>query len=85
MSGGRQSHVRLGYSQVMNPIYLWQKGIIESPRYLAKEVLKPIIVNAALALAPRQPVDRRGRFVGNCRALASVLRGRIAPEDMLKL
>ena len=25
-SGGRQSHVRLGYSQVMNPVYLMRKG-----------------------------------------------------------
>ena len=82
---GRVSGRRFGFSQVMNPLYLWRKGNYRSHRDVARQVLRPIVVNAALALAPGQRVDRRGRLAGNCRALASVLRGRIAPEDMLRL
>jgi len=82
---GRVSGRRFGFSQVMNPLYLWRKGNYRSRRDVARQVLRPIAVNAALALAPGQRIDRRGRLLGNCRALAAALRGRIAPEDMLSL
>jgi GT2 family glycosyltransferase len=82
---GRVSGRRFGFSQVMNPLYLWRKGSYRSRRSVARQVLRPIVTNAALALMPGQNVDRRGRLAGNCRALARALRGRIAPEDMLQL
>lgn len=82
---GRVSGRRFGFSQVMNPLYLWRKGSYRSRGDVARQVLQPIVANAALALAPGQSIDRRGRLAGNCRALARVLRGRIAPEDVLQL
>ena len=82
---GRVSGRRFGFSQVMNPLYLWRKGSYRSRRDVARQVLTPVLANAALAFAPGQRIDRRGRLVGNCRALATALRGRIAPEDMLRL
>lgn len=82
---GRVSGRRFGFSQVMNPLYLWRKGSYRSRREVARQVLQPIVLNAALAFAPGQRVDRRGRLVGNCRALGRALRGRIAPEDVLQL
>ena len=84
-SGGRASGRRFGFAQVMNPIYLWQKGSFRSKRAVARQVLTPIVANAALALAPRQTIDRKGRLAGNCRALALALRGRIAPEDVTRI
>jgi GT2 family glycosyltransferase len=82
---GRVSGRRFGFSQVMNPLYLWRKGNYCSHYDVARQVLRPIVINAALALAPGHRIDRRGRLAGNCRALASVMRGRVAPEDMLSL
>ena len=83
--GGRVSPQRLGFSQIMNPVYLWRKGNCLSWRSLAWQVSRPLLVNAALALAPGQK-DRRLRLLaGNCLAVFGLLRGHIAPEDIMRL
>jgi GT2 family glycosyltransferase len=84
-SGGRISPRRLGFSQIMNPVYLWQKGNYVSWRNLAWQVSRPLLVNAAFALATRQRAHRLDLLAGNCRAFSSILRGHIAPEDVTRL
>ena len=84
-AGGRISPRRLGFSQVMNPVYLWRKGNYLSWRSVAWQVSRPLLLNAALALAPGQKAHRLALLGGNCRALSSMLRGHIAPEDITRL
>lgn len=80
------SSVGLGFSQIMNPVYLWRKGNYLSWRDLAWQVSRPLLTNTALALAPGRRTSRRGsRLAGNWPAIAKILRGRIAPEDITRL
>jgi GT2 family glycosyltransferase len=83
-SGGRQSHVRLGYSQVMNPIYLWKKGSF--PGWLAfREIFRPAAKNVAFSVVGSQSAWRRQRLKGNAVAMTDVLRSRITPERITEL
>jgi GT2 family glycosyltransferase len=82
---GRLSHRRFGFSQVMNPLYLWRKGNYLTRRNVAWQVSRPLVVNSVLALAPRRGARHRGLLAGNVRALGLALRGRIAPENVLQL
>ena len=85
VKGGRASGVRLGYSQVANPIYLAGK----KAGYPVKRVLSHIGSNMAMNVVrsarPEPHVDRRGRLRGNLIALGDMLRGRMAPERILEL
>jgi len=83
-SGGRQAHVRLGYSQVMNPVYLNRKGSF--PLWLAaQQIFRPVAKNVALAAAGPHRSWRRERLRGNLAAAADVLKGRITPERIVEL
>jgi GT2 family glycosyltransferase len=83
-SGGRQAHRRLGYSQMMNPIYLWRKGSF--PLWLAAwEIFRPTAKNVAKSIAGRQASWRRERLGANWMALRDALRGRVTPERILEL
>ncbi len=83
-SGGRTSHRRLGYSQVMNPAYLHHKGSF--PLWLAiHESLPRVAKNAVLALRGPEASWRRTRLRGNLLALWDVLRRRFVPERILDL
>jgi len=76
---GRTSGVRLGYSQVQNPIYLWRKGTM--PRAKAwRLMLRNLANNHARSLWPEPWVDRLGRVRGNWMGFADVMRGRLTPE-----
>lgn len=83
-SGGRQAHTRLGYSQFMNPVYLWKKGSF--PAWLAAyEVFRPTAKNLAFSIVGGQAEWRRERLRGNAKALRDVLRGRFTPERITEL
>ena len=75
---------RLGYSQVMNPVYFWRKGSMSLGRILPL-MLRPILANTAKSLRPEPWVDRKGRLQGNFLALMDLLRGRITPGRILSL
>jgi GT2 family glycosyltransferase len=76
---GRTSGVRLGYSQVHNPLYLWRKGTM--PTHKAwRLMLRNLALNHARSLWPEPWVDRIGRVRGNWLGLADVMRGRLTPE-----
>jgi glycosyltransferase involved in cell wall biosynthesis len=76
---GRVSGQRLGYSQVINPIYLRRKGTMTTKQAIG-QIWRNISMNFAKSLRPEPFIDRRGRVKGNLTALADLLRGRIDPE-----
>lgn len=78
---GRQSGVRLGYSQVVNPVYIARKGVL--PRaHLYRLVLRNTLANLAKSLRAEPYIDRRGRLWGNLRGYFDVLRGRDDPQKI---
>ncbi|MFW2513782.1 glycosyltransferase family 2 protein [Demequina sp. SO4-13] len=83
-SGGRTNHVRLGYSQFMNPVYLARKGSF--PLWLsAWEIFRPVSRNVVLAAVGPQSHWRRERVRGNLLALRDAARMRIKPERIIDL
>ena len=83
-SGGRQAHGRLGYSQVMNPVYLARKGSF--PVWLAaQQIFRPVAKNMLLAAAGPATGWRRERLRGNGTAVRDIIRGRITPERIVDL
>lgn len=79
---GRSPGKRLGYSQVVNPIYLARKGTMSWKRAI-NQVGRNLIANFVRSFAPEPWVDRRGRFSGNMRALIDLTLGTIKPENAL--
>lgn len=83
-SGGRTEHVRLGYSQVMNPVHLKVKGSF--PLWLMLyELGRPVLKNLVRAAAGRESHWRRRRLRGNALAFRDALAGRITPERITVL
>jgi glycosyltransferase involved in cell wall biosynthesis len=82
--GGRTSGVRVGYSQIANPVYLVRKGTM-SQAFAAPLIWRNILANLGKSLWPEPWIDRRGRLKGNCLALRDLLTGRIAPQRILEL
>ncbi len=82
---GRLKGRRYGYSQVMNPIYIWHKGTGMGTSRLAKLLLCALLANGGRMFLPGQALERRSRLVGNGIAFAHVLSGRIDPEHILKM
>jgi glycosyltransferase involved in cell wall biosynthesis len=81
---GRTSGVRLGYSQVANPIYLFGKGSY-GWRRAAGSVGRNLAANALKSLWSEPYIDRRGRLGGNALAFLDLLRGRLDPERVLSI
>lgn len=81
---GRTPGLRLGYSQVANPVYLARKGSMR-PFRSARLIARNLIANHLRALAPEPWVDRRGRLRGNWLALVHALSGQLDPEHVLRL
>lgn len=79
VKGGRTSGVRLGYSQIVNPIYLNRKGTMGTG-FAARILLRNVIANHVRILRPEPWVDRMGRARGNWLGLMDVMRGRLTPE-----
>lgn len=80
----RTPGLRLGYSQVVNPIYLARKGTFPWSHALPSAA-RHLAINAVRSLFPEPHVDRFGRFRGNLLALIDIARGRIEPERALAL
>lgn len=81
---GRASGLRLGYSQIANPLYLLRKGSM-SRRYAWRHILRNLAKNLARLAWPEPWVDRRGRLRGNLIALADGLRRRLDPRRVEQL
>lgn len=81
---GRERGVRLGYSQVANPVYLARKGNLPLG-FLAGQMLRNMGANLMRAAASEPFLDRPGRLRGNLLALGDALRGRLDPGRVLDL
>jgi GT2 family glycosyltransferase len=79
VKGGRVTGDRLGYSQVINPLYMMRKGTMTLGQ-VAGQLFRNISSNIAYSFKPEPFIDRRGRLRGNLRGLADAVRGRIEPE-----
>lgn len=84
VKSGRSPGLRLGYSQVANPVYLARKGSMR-PLRSARLIARNVVLNHLRALAPEPWVDRRGRLRGNWLAFVHALRGQLDPEHVLRL
>lgn len=80
---GRSSGLRVGYVQVVNPLYLVRKGTMTRMRAM-NIMFRNIASNLVKSIKPEPEIDRRGRLWGNLSALGDLMRGRIAPEGVLK-
>lgn len=81
---GRQPGLRLGYSQIANPLYLIRKGTMPTTFGLGL-MTRNVMANIMRSMSPEPHIDRRGRLRGNIIALTHALAGRIEPEHILKL
>jgi GT2 family glycosyltransferase len=82
---GRNSGVRLGYSQVANPLYLAAKQAGYPIGRALAHIARNMAMNLARAMWPEPYVDRRGRLFGNLLALRDLMVGRMVPERVLDL
>lgn len=81
---GRGSGLRLGYAQVVNPIYLARKGSYHWNRAL-RSVARNVVMNLIRSPFPEPWLDRFGRLRGNLAGLADLLRGHIQPDRAARL
>lgn len=81
---GRASGVRLGYSQIANPLYMVRKGTMARGRAY-KQIGRNVLANAVKALRPEPWVDRKGRLIGNLRGAVDAIRGQLDPRQILNL
>lgn len=85
VKSGRGSGLRLGYSQVANPLYISGKRRGYPLRRAITHIARNLAMNIARATWPEPYVDRRGRLRGNLLALFDLTVGRMAPERILDL
>ncbi|KAA9009423.1 glycosyltransferase family 2 protein [Histidinibacterium aquaticum] len=81
-SGRETKGSLLGYSQVVNPYYLWRKGTL-SAGFASQLVVRNVVANHLKALRPEPWVDRRGRLKGNWAGIRDILAGRADPRRIL--
>jgi GT2 family glycosyltransferase len=81
---GRTSGVRLGYSQVANPIYLARKGTLT---WLdgVRRIIPLLLKNLLRSNLPEPYIDRRGRLRGNLIALRELAFGSSDPSRINEL
>lgn len=82
---GRGSGVRLGYSQVANPLYIFRKRHGYPLLWALSHILRNMAINLLRAGYPEPYIDRRGRLLGNMLALRDLVIGRMSPERILDL
>jgi GT2 family glycosyltransferase len=81
---GRQPGLRLGYSQIANPVYLIRKGTM-SPRRALRLMVRNLLANACRVWRPEPWVDRSGRLHGNLKAVFDLALGRLDPARVASL
>ena len=79
IKSGRVSGKRYGYSQVVNPWYLYQKKVL-SRKEVWPNIFKAILANGIKSFRPEKNIDRHGRFVGNLVGVGELMCGRCRPE-----
>jgi GT2 family glycosyltransferase len=84
VKSARTSGVRLGYSQVINPIYLSRKGTMRAS-YAMRIICKNMLANHFRACRPEPWIDRVGRLRGNWLAISEVMAKRAHPGRILEI
>jgi len=84
VKSGRQSGVRLGYSQVANPVYLARKGTV-GWSYAIASMTSRTAKNMVYSVRPEPFIDRRGRLKGNAHGWLDLIRGGLHPNRILTL
>ena len=79
VKGGRIAGDRLGYSQVINPLYMFKKGTMTYWQVI-DHLFRNISSNLIGSIFPEPYVDRRGRLRGNIRGGMDAILGRLDPE-----
>lgn len=80
----RTPGLRLGYSQVVNPVYLMRKGSFPA-NHAIPSAARHCLVNLLKSPFPEPEVDRFGRLRGNLLGILDLLRGRARPDRILEL
>jgi GT2 family glycosyltransferase len=83
-SGGRTSNVRLGYSQIVNPFYLWRKGTMPILTAL-RHIGRPGAKNVVLSIGGQDKRRRRERLKGNMMGISDIIRRRSDPEHAAQI
>lgn len=83
-SGGRSQNLRYGYSQITNPVYLWNKGTIGGRKAMSLS-LRPLTANTISAIRGNQRESRRARLRGNLISISDLLQRRVTPERVTSL
>jgi GT2 family glycosyltransferase len=84
VKSGRQSGVRLGYSQIANPVYLMGKHRCARSKAVRLMACN-LAANLVKTLKPEPFIDRSGRLSGNLKALGDLVSGRLRPEKAAQL
>ena len=84
VKSGRTSGTRLGYSQMVNPIYLRRKGTC-STGLAARLMTQNLVSNILKSLRPEPYIDRAGRLKGNMIGIFDLLRFKARPSKALEL
>ncbi|QDA36784.1 glycosyltransferase (plasmid) [Paracoccus liaowanqingii] len=81
---GRVAGERLGYSQIVNPVYMLGKRTMSTGQ-VAGQIFRNLCSNVLRAPVPEPFIDRRGRLRGNLMALGDLIRGHLEPERAAKI
>lgn len=81
---GRIKEIKYGYSQIINPIYLYRKKNLSFLDCVSL-VIKPMLANMLKFYIPEPWVDRKGRLKGNMIAVWHLAKGKIDPSYILYL
>ena len=84
VKSARSPGVRLGYSQIANPLYLVRKGSMGRPAAYTL-MFRNLLANHVLTFRPEPWVDRWGRVKGNWLALRHLISGKLAPQYITNL
>jgi len=84
--GGRVAGIKLGFSQIVNPFYLWRKSRTFSlPHIIVQFWLRCLVGNFLGTIHGPEIEDRPGRLRGNFKGLWHVLQGRCDPKMAIQL
>lgn len=85
VKAGRSPGLQLGYSQVVNPLYIAMRVPAYTLRRAFQQIGRNIAANLLHAFRPEPWIDRRGRLRGNVLGLLDALRGRLVPDRAVAL
>jgi GT2 family glycosyltransferase len=84
--GGRTAGVRFGFSQIVNPIYLWRKARVFPLRHIVINYwLRCLLGNILGILRRDQKWDRPGGLKGNLLGFMHLLRGNCDPTEIIRM